>query len=1145
MALALDAVLREVGAPSFSTKLSPPRIAEGRTLRRERLLERLHGHLADARRATVVTAPAGYGKTTLLAHFAADVDALVAWCTLDEHDRDAVALLGYLVAAVARKLPGFGRRTRAALEALERSGETAGGGAKGGLEQVRAAVGVFVTELEEDVPEFLVLALDDCHLLAGDASASAVLDPLLERLPEHCHLILAGRTLPDLPYLKTLAARRQVGRVEMGQLRLTPEETEQLVERAGIGALGKAQLDELHAQTNGWAMAALLLAPYAVETGSESPGETGTGKRLPYRARKDLFAFLAAEVLGRQPAALQTFLMRSSALPHVEVGRCAALLGRPRDEVERLLATAEERGLFLTRLEAAPAAEGGASAVGDGAANAYGGEEVVCYRYHDLFREFLLDTLRTQQRVRFRWLQRRAAYLAEAAGELPQAIEHALAGKHFRPASRLIAEVTPGYVASDRWHTLHRWLSALPAPLLDAQPRLLVIAARAEENITSNDERVELLLTRAERGVAADACGYAEAQLTRMAVLDRRGRYQEVVRICQDVLARLNDVPAATRAEVSLRLGQAFFKLGELTEAQEACAAGARLCASAGVPVMEAMARETLAVVRLRRGDLDHAQTDLEAALVVWRRFGNLLAQAKTLNNLGLIKHHLGDYAVARALLLEAAHAACEAGWPRVEACAWLSLGDVERDLDNFQQAREAYSRGAHLATRHRDPYLARYAVDALGQLQRLRGDLAAAEAAARRAVTDARDAGSQYEEALYVRSLGLVHMERREWAAAGEALDRSLRLLSECDGQRELARTRLCRAQLARAARRRKDALAELAALSTLLAELGYYGFLLGDARRIRPLLELAVGEGVGGQRLAALLADAVESATRETATVQENEAFAAHPPASGVNGDDVEYDTTLPALAAFALGKSEVRLDGETVTAVRWRRRKSKELFFYLLCNPGWRRREKIAADVWPEASRAAARSAFHTNTHCLRRTLHPDLLEERDGEYRLSPTARCWFDATEFDRLCRAGDGNETGARKRASLEEAVRLYRGPLLEDLAPEWAEERRRQLESLYVEALIQLGRDRLADGAYDEAAALAERAVAVDPYLEAAHELAMLAQVGAGRTVGAAHHYARHAERLCTEVATEPSPALKTLHRRLASSAPRPAPTR
>jgi tetratricopeptide (TPR) repeat protein len=280
-------------------------------------------------------------------------------------------------------------------------------------------------------------------------------------------------------------------------------------------------------------------------------------------------------------------------------------------------------------------------------------------------------------------------------------------------------------------------------------------------------------------------------------------------------------------------LAASLQRLGEFARARKLFSRAAELYAVAGDAVHEAIARDGLGVAELHLGRLECAAAEMELVRGTWQRLGNGGALARTLNNLGLVQHYLGDYAAAREHFAQAARLAQEAGLPGIEACAWLSLGDVERDCDALARAQEAYERGSRLAAGNQSPYLTRYSVDALGQVHRLCGKVDRAEALARQALEGARAAGSRFEEPLYLRSLALVYLDRREYRSAQAALDAALGVVDATRARRELAQVRLGRAQVAFAARRRRDALGELAALSDVLAELGYHGFLLADARR------------------------------------------------------------------------------------------------------------------------------------------------------------------------------------------------------------------------------------------------------------------------------------------------------------------------
>lgn len=1121
--------------PPFSTKFTPPRVLEEGTLRRPRLLGVLHAHLQ--KRATCVVAPAGYGKTTLLAQFADEVDALVCWCTLDEGDRDARAFVASLVAAIARGVPGFGAAALQSLRDAGREDESL---------QVRGAMGLLVTELHERSPDFLVLVVDECQTIEGCVESNAALDLLLEHLPPHCHLVLAGRSLPALPSLTRLAPRRQVTRLGQSALRLTLEQTEQLLATLGLSGITAEQVAALDAQTQGWPMAVQLFAAYASEQAAAPDSERQAGalladlRRLPRPARQELFTFLAADVLNHQPTFLQDFLLSTSVLPYVEVGRCAALLGRPRDEVRRLLAAVEAHALFLVRLEETAgddAQEALTSPVATGDA-----PERQSYRYHALFREFLLEALREQQPVRYRWLQRRASRLAEEAGDLAAAVEHALAAACFARAARLIERAAPACIADGRWRALNGWLQALPDVVLERRPELLITAARALDLATGDFIAAGALLDRVDRDLLPNEVERARLDLLRAQFAVQCGEYHQAADLCRGVLGQMaSDAPPQLRADAHYELYSNLRHLGLLQEAEEALYASVTLYAKAGDVSAEARARDAAGALALRTGDLGKGIVEMERARDAWQRLGNTPALARTLNNLGMAHQQLGEFSAACALLEEATQLAHAAGMTAFEACAWLSLGDVLRDQNSLGRASAAYTRGRELAIAHHDSYLIRFATDALGQLHRLSGPLDRAELMCRQALAEARAAGSRYEEGLYLRSVALVHLERREFEAARASLHDATSILQACGAQRELARTWLYRIQLAVSARRRKDVPAAVKEMERLLGELGYSGFLLADAQRAAEALRYACAMGFAGPRLEALI-DAAEPASVEAETIPEG------PRTIGALAEPRAparpFVTPVAAQAALEVagfGRSEVRYGGRVVTDLEWRSPKSKELFFYLLCHPGWQRREQIVAAIWMDAAPAQARSGFHSNAHRLRRALHPDILQENHGRYRLNPGVRCWFDVAEFEQRCeellkqRFDEFAEEQARRA---DEALQLYQGPLLDDLSPEWGEVMRTRLGGLFVALALQLGRYHAAQAEHQDAIRLAEQALTVDPYLEPAHASLMEWYAAAGQHAAAAHHYRQYSAQLMRELGEDPPPAVVALHRRIVGGA-------
>ncbi len=1134
-------------------KLTPPRLDRS-ALQRRRLLDFLHDHLE--KRVTAVVAPAGYGKTTLLAQFAQEVDALVCWCTLDEHDRDAVTLMASLVEAVARRVPGFGARVRASL-ATQLPGSDD--------ERLRAAVGLFLAELEE-VRDFLVLVVDDCHTLAGSEASNAVLSLLAEGLPGHCHLILAGRSVVDIAALPRLVRQRQASRLTEALLRLTPEETRALFSAAGVPETASVPAEVVHAQTHGWPIAVTLLAAHAVESGA---GLSGSDARppadgsvpLPPQVRDELFAYLAGEVLAHQPPVLQTLLLSASVLPCFEAERCAALAGRPVEEVRRLLAVALARNLFLSRLEAplpgesrtlgqpSTPGEGVPPLPGEGMLPAFERPESPAlpeiYRFHDLFREFLLATLRAQQPARYRWLERRASQLAEAAGDLAGAVAHALAGRHFARAARLIERAAPECHRTGRWATLRHWLSCLPERTLDARPQLLVEKARVIGPAAGAGPLVQALLDRAERLLPGGAT--IDLLLLRSRWIRQEGRYEEAEGLARRAREQLSAAGGAATSElvadVHLNLAICAYRFGRFAEAR----ALYEQAGSVPSPLYRGLAHDGIALAEIDLGRLETALAHLWRAKEAWLSLGNEMMLARTLNNLGLAQHYLGDYAAAAQSFEEALRLAQRCRLPHVESCVLLSLGDLELDRGALEAAAARYERGLAIAEMLPNAYLARYATAALGQVARLRGDLDRAEILARQAVHEARACSSRHEEGAYLRVLALVRLERGELEEAQRALEAATGLLAACGARKELAQARFARAQVALAAGREPQAARELGALEPLLAELGYHGFLLGDARRAMHVLDFAAARG-SGTRLAALRTAArqpIELGERSDAPPAPERAAAT---ASDEAPEPVPPDAALPRLEVWSFGRSHVRClpPHGRPREPNWRTGKCKELLFYLLCHPGWQRRQRIALHLWPDATPEQARSGFHANSHRLRRELFDQIIEEHRGCYRLNPRVRYWFDAEEFERCCRrlAGDGAEAVEAAR----EAIRLYQGPFLDDLAPDWAEPARQRFEALYLEAVLHLARHYAAQGDYERAIEVLEEALEIDPAFEPVHELLIECRSGAGMPAAALHHLHAYAATLDSDLDEAASRRARELQRRLvydAAAPPRLAGTR
>ena len=422
------------GLPLLATKLFVPRPRPD-LVPRPRLLARLDAG-PGAGRCTLLSAPAGAGKTSLLAAWLAQLDRPAAWLTLDERDQDAGQVLRYLVAALQTIAPACGHGAMAWLDAPQPPPPE-----------------VVVTDLVNDLaalPAPGLLVLDDYHLVRAPAVHAAVAF-LLDHLPPALHLVIASREDPPLP-LPRLRARRQLTEVRAADLGFSLEEAAAFL-GAGMGLrLAEAQVAALVERTEGWA-AGLQLAGLALRDRPDPAAFVAAfagGHRL-------VADYLTAEVLDRQPAPTRRFLLATCVLDRLCAPLCDALLAPGAGDSQAVLEELERANLFLVPLD----------------------DERIWYRYHHLFADALRARLaREAGPEAVAALHRRASGWFGREGLLPEAIDHALAGDAAEDAATWIEALTPSMFATMSIHQpLAAWLAALPEPVVRARPLLCLAQA--------------------------------------------------------------------------------------------------------------------------------------------------------------------------------------------------------------------------------------------------------------------------------------------------------------------------------------------------------------------------------------------------------------------------------------------------------------------------------------------------------------------------------------------------------------------------------------------------------------------------------------------------------------------------------------------
>ncbi len=514
--------------PLLSTKLHWPR-PRSRLVSRAHLVERLQQGMEYA--LTLVSAPAGFGKTTLLAQWLDEGDTPVAWLSLEPQDNDPVRFLTYLIAA----LQAVDAHVGETILDLVRSPQSP---------SPETVVTLLTNELlRREVKEF-ALVLDDYHVITAEPLHHA-LTALVEHSPPQLHLVLATRADPPLP-LARLRAHGQLIEVRSSDLRFSAQEASAFLRTIMAVDLSPEQIAALERRTEGW-IAGLQLTALAMR------GRADVSDFLAAFTGSHRFVldYLSEEVLAQQPAVVQSFLLHTSILERLSEPLCDAVTKQ--EGSQAMLEALERTNLFVIALD----------------------DERRWYRYHHLFAEVLNNRLQQTKPALVSDLHRRASAWYEQH-ELPaEAVQHALAIPDAELAARLIERIAfPFIFLQGQINTVHGWLNALPEALVRTRS-LLCIQHAVCLLFTNQLAAAEARLQEAEHGIQ-EKVPPEQAQIILGLVISVRagiaiisGDIERAVSLARQALALLPEAEVIPRASVMVTAALVYAVSGDVTSVTE------------------------------------------------------------------------------------------------------------------------------------------------------------------------------------------------------------------------------------------------------------------------------------------------------------------------------------------------------------------------------------------------------------------------------------------------------------------------------------------------------------------------------------------------------------------------------------------------
>jgi LuxR family maltose regulon positive regulatory protein len=495
---------------------------------RPRLIEGLDMGLD--RKLTLVSAPAGFGKTTLLSEWVTQFQDRAAWLSLDREDNDEVRFWTYLVAALQTVHAGLGQDALQLLQAPQ--------------QPATQAILTRLLNQVTDLAQGVILVLDDYHLISDPAVHEGIAF-LLEHLPPQMHVVISTRADPPLP-IHRLRARGQLAELRSGDLRFTADEAATFLNAAMRLELAREDVEALEIRTEGWVVG-LQLAALSLQGRADAHEFITTFSG----GHHYVLEYLAHEVVRRQPEPVQHFLMQTSILDRLCGPLCDAVTGG--DDGEAMLAHLRQHNLFILPLD----------------------DEYRWHRYHHLFADLLGNLLRKAWSPEYiQELHLRACDWYARNSFAADAVNHAVAAKDFERTAQLLEDNSLAMVTRGELTTLLRWIEALPGDVARGRPWLGIHQAWPL-TFAGKADAAESLLQRIERQVALgdlrpdaeEILGNVAAMRAMLAMMG--GNMPQAVELAHRADELLPAVNLASRNTILFVLASAYWAQGELVKAAQ------------------------------------------------------------------------------------------------------------------------------------------------------------------------------------------------------------------------------------------------------------------------------------------------------------------------------------------------------------------------------------------------------------------------------------------------------------------------------------------------------------------------------------------------------------------------------------------------
>ena len=1059
------------------TRISTPR-RRGDIVSRPRL-NTLLGELVE-KRLVLVTAPAGYGKTSLLVDFISRSPMPVCWYSIDELDFEPQRFIRYLVAAIQNRFPEFGQRTLAAISGTQNT-----------LNADYVAT-VMINDLYENVTEHFLLILDDFHLVNDSKAVRDFINRILQDVEENCHLILASRTLLSLDIL-SLAARSLVVGISLDELAFLPDEIQQLYAQQNHIDLSSKEAENIQNKTEGWVTGIILIShlnPEGEAARKRLTRVSGFGLEEYFQQMLDDFQHLVDDYHPEPDTSphwtyplrghlLESFLLQTSLLEEFNTESCSqiieASLNLQKPPWQHWVKFVRQNILFVVQV----------------------GENPITLRYHHLFLDYLQNRMISERPEETRSIEQKLATVCIANKEWDRAFAiYRLLDAQDELIS-LIETTGSDLLIAGRVSTLSSWLDVLPHDILNSRP--FIIALQGIVAMKSGDSTLSLALYNQSINAMrlSDDTAYLPRTLALRANLERMmGKVDASIADCNECMRLVSGNPefGKIEADVVRCLGICRFQQGKLQDALSQLEKAQKIAKSINDQENGAVLNMEIGWINENLGNYRRAKENYFLARDYWQKENNLMWLSNLYNNLGVLQQLMGDYEGACESFEKGIEYVRSSGYTRYEAYLYTGIADMYTELQADEQAEQAYEKAIAIANQTQEHYLQVYIMVKAAALAGLRGDFDHGYQQIEKARQFISPEGSEIQNHLcQLEFAGLKILENKTTEVI-EPLEKACTYFSN-EGHKILCDKAHLLLVLAYQMSNQPEKLFHhmLYINSQLESEYQPVAMIALAARFKHILIECRVDFLQSG---ITRFLDLIEKFQERIPSIYQYLVKHAR-----------VVPFTPPTLVIRALGRMQVQINNHAITSSEWQTQAARDMFFMLLAHPEGMTKEEISLIFWPDASDDEVKYRFKNTAYRLRRAVGKNRVILEQNIYRFNNALEYQYDVEIFLKENALASKISDPMKKIVHFREALKNYHGSYLSEIYDSWTFEPRENLRVIYLTILLQVSEIYFNQSNYDLALEFCQRALKEDNLLEEAYQLALKIHAATGNRVALVRH--------------------------------------